>query len=185
MILRLIHRIDGSMTKKIFVISLVTGFFFPFITDVCYATTVQRLALEDLVKKAHRIVIGKVSSSRTYWSADRKLILTNYSIRVDENMKGRPAAIIELTTVGGKIGDVALYVSGMPSFQTGEDAVVFVEQSGAYQTVVGLGQGKFTVSNGEVSNNVSDLTFPDRRPGNPLKMPLQNFKTQIRTILSR
>ena len=40
---------------------------------------------------------------------------------------------------GGKIGDLELFVSGMPSFETGENAVVFVEKSGAYQVVVGLG----------------------------------------------
>jgi hypothetical protein len=90
-----------------------------------------------------------------------------------------------LTTVGGKIGDLELYVSGMPSFQKGEDAVVFIEKSGAYETVVGLGQGKFTVTNGEVANTVGDLSFPDGQPGRPVRMPLQNFRNQIRTILSR
>jgi hypothetical protein len=172
------------MTKKYFVTSFFAALFL-FLAGVCQATTVERLALEDLVKKAHRIVIGKVSNSRTYWSADRKLILTNYTIQVDENIKGQTASIVEVTTVGGKIGDVALYVSGMPSFEKGENAVVFVEQSGRYQTVVGLEQGKFTVANGEVSNHPGDLRFPDGRPGEAVKMPLQNFKNQIRTILSR
>src|SRR5215471_17094863 len=153
--------------------------------QVCQATTVQRLGLEDLVKKANRIVVGKVSNGRTYWSADRKLILTNYTIQIDENIKGQASKTIEVTTVGGKIGDVELYVSGMPAFENGENAVVFVEQSGAYQTVVGLGQGKFTVTNGEVSNNVSDLSFPDGRPGKALRMPLQNFKGQIRSLLTQ
>ena len=155
------------------------------VTSSSYATTVQRLGLDDLVKKAHAIVVGKVSGSRTYWSADRKLILTGYTIQVDESIKGQASRSVEVTTIGGKIGDLELYVSGMPSFEKGESAVVFVEQSGAYQTVVGLGQGKFTVVNGEVVNSLGDLSFPDGKPGNPVKMPLQNFKNQIHTILNR
>ena len=90
-----------------------------------------------------------------------------------------------MTAVGGKIGDLELQVSGMPSFQKGENAVVFIEQSGAYQTVVGLGQGKFTVTNGEVANTVGGLSFPDGQPGKTVRMPIESFKNQIRTILNR
>src|SRR5215510_4393656 len=143
-----------------------------------YATTVERLGLQDLVKKAHTIVIGKVTGSSTYWSTDKKFILTDYTIEVDESMKGQAGRTVAVTTVGGKIDDLELYVSGMPSFQKGENAVVFVERSGAYQTVVGLGQGKFTVTNGEVANRVSGLSFPDGRPASSLKVPLQSLKTQ-------
>jgi len=168
------------MTKKLSLLLLTI-----FVARVGQATTVQRLGLEELVKKAHSIVIGNVSDARTYWSADRKLILTNYTIQIDENIKGQASGAIEVTTVGGKIGNRELYVSGMPSFEKGENAVVFIEQSGAYQTVVGLGQGKFRVANGEVTNSVGDLSFPDGRPASPVKMPLQNFKNQIRTILNR
>ncbi len=150
-----------------------------------HATTVQRLDLEELVKKARTIVVGKVTGSRTYWSNDGKIILTDYKIEVDESLKGQAAHTVAVTTVGGKIGDLELYVSGMPAFQNGENAVVFIEQSGLYQTVVGLEQGKFTVNNGEVANRVGGLSFPDGRAGNSLKMPLQNFKTQIRTYLNR
>jgi hypothetical protein len=154
-------------------------------TTLSYATTVQRLGLEDLVKKAHTIIVGKVGNSRTYWSADKKLILTNYTIQVDESIKGRVSRSVEVTTIGGKIGDLELMVSGMPSFVAGENAVVFIETSGAYEIVVGLGQGKFTVTNGEVVNAVGGLSFPDGRPGASIRMPLQDFKNQIRTILGR
>jgi hypothetical protein len=150
-----------------------------------HAAVVERLGLEDLVRKAHTIVVGKVTGSRTYWSADRKYILTDYTLDVNESLKGRPGRSLSITTVGGKVGDLELYVSGMPAFQKGEDTVVFIEQSGAYQTVVGLGQGKFTVTNGEVANRVVGLSFPDGRPGNSLKLPVQTFKSQIRTILNR
>ncbi len=146
-------------------------------------TTVERLTLDDMVKKANKIVIGKVSNSRTYWSNNGKLILTNYTITVDETVKGLPAKTLELTAIGGQIGNLTLHVAGMPAFETGENAVVFVEATGAFSTVVGLGQGKFTITNGEVSNNVTNLAFPDGRPGQELKMPLNTFKTAIRQRL--
>ena len=149
------------------------------------ATTVQPLELQDLVKKAHNIVAGKVRNSRTYWSVNRKLILTSYTIEVDESIKGRPPRTFELTTIGGKIGDLELQVSGMPSFAKDENVVVFTESSGPYEVVMGLGQGKFTVENGEVFNEVNVLSLPDGRAARPMRFPIQTFKRQIRTLLTR
>jgi hypothetical protein len=172
------------MTTKTFRFSFAVCLIVIF-AALSHATTVERLGLEDLVKKARSIVVGKVAGSRTYWSADRKLILTDYTIKVDESLKGQAVQTVEVTTIGGKIGDLQLHVSGMPVFQTGENAVVFIEQSGAYQTVVGLGQGKFTVTNGEVANGLSGLSFPDGGAGEAVKMPLQSFKTRIRSLVAR
>jgi hypothetical protein len=141
------------------------------------------LTLDALVKKANSIVVGTVQSSRTFWSDNRKLILTTYKIEVQEIMKGQPGRSVELTTIGGTVGDVTLHVAGMPTFQKGENTVVFVEKSGAFSTIVGLGQGKFAVNNGEVSNAMTGLDFPDGAPGRPLKMPIESFKSRIQLIL--
>jgi len=159
---------------------------FVFLTSIpAHATTVERLNLDSLVKKSNRIVVGKVRSSRTYWSSNGKLILTNYTIDVQETIKGTPARTVELTTIGGTIGDLTLHVAGMPVFDTDENAVVFMEKSGAYSTIVGLGQGKFTVMNGEVSNNISGLEFPDGGAARATRMSLATFRRQIKLSLDR
>src|SRR5436190_21682517 len=127
------------------------------VASICCATTVQRLSIEDLARKADSIVQGTVRSSRTQWSANGKIILTTYTIDVEEAIKGKPGRSIELTTVGGQVGEITLHVAGMPAFRTGERAIVFVERSRSYSTISGLGQGKFPVSNGEISNQVEGL----------------------------
>ena len=167
-------------TRVLLVVMLVFS-----LSNPAQATTVERLNLDGLVKKANRIVIGKVRSSRTYWSTNGKLILTNYTIDVQETIKGQAARTVELTTIGGTIGDLTLHVAGMPVFAKEENAVVFVENTGSYSTVVGLGQGKFTVVNGEVSNNISGLEFADRSRARPTQMPLATFKRQIKLSLDR
>src|SRR5256712_2286738 len=93
----------NSMTRKRFVIPFVLCSIL-LTASWSYATTVQRLGLEDLVKKARTIVVGKVTNSRTYWSADGRFILTDYSIEVDESLKGQASRSIAVTTIGGKIG---------------------------------------------------------------------------------
>jgi hypothetical protein len=150
-----------------------------------YATTVRRLSFDDLVAKAEVIVAGQVTESRSYWTSDKKLILTTYTVQVGESIKGKVPATLTVTAVGGKVGNTILRVSGMPEFQRGENAVLFLEHSGNYLTLVGLNQGKFSTSNGEVSNTVTGLSFPDGGAGRPLKMPVEEFKREIRVRIAR
>src|SRR5436190_21710149 len=96
-------------TRIILVIILVFS-----VLSAAHATTVERLNLDSLVKKSNRIVIGKVRSSRTYWSSNGKLILTNYTFDVQETIKGQPARTVELTTIGGTLGELTLHVAGRP-----------------------------------------------------------------------
>jgi hypothetical protein len=148
--------------------------------DSVHATTVRRLSFDDLVTKAEVIVSGQVIDSRTYRTSDGKLILTSYTVQVGEAIKGKTPATVTVTTVGGKLGNTVLRVSGMPQFQTGENTVLFLERTGAYTTVVGLNQGKFNISNGEVSNTVTGLSFPDGNAAKALKMPVDEFRRLIK-----
>ncbi len=147
------------------------------------ATTVKRLDLDGLVSGAHEIVVGSVRASESYWSQDGRLILTRHTIEVSETLKGAGDQTIEVTTIGGTMGDLTLYVAGMPVFEPGEETVVFVEAAGPFRTVVGLGQGKFSVADGFVSNSVSSLEFADPGPGRVTRMRFHRFKDTIRQRL--
>ena len=68
-------------------------------------------------------------------------------------------------------------------FEGRDVRIDFPELTGGKSVVVGLSQGKFSVKDGEVSNTVTDLAFPDGRPGVPLKMRLEDFKRQIKNRL--
>lgn len=149
------------------------------------ATTVERFSIEELSLRSQMIIQGVVRGSRSFWTADRKLILTATTFEVTESIKGQAVRIVEVTTVGGQVDDTVLHVSGMPSFTAGENVVLFMERSGIYTTVFGLGQGKFTISNNAVVNSVADLNFADGAPPRETRMPLQSFKNAIRTAIQR
>jgi len=172
------------MPKKLLV-GLLVFIVFALLPTATQATTVERLSLEDLTARSQSIVQGTVRGSRSYWSPDGKLILTSTTIDVTETIKGQSARSMEVTTVGGQVGDAVLHVGGMPAFVPGESTIVFVERSAGYLIVLGLGQGKFTVSNGEVANSPAELTFPDGKPARMSRMSEQTFKSQIRSMVDR
>jgi hypothetical protein len=149
------------------------------------ATTVERFSLDELALRSQTIIQGVVRGSRSFWSLDRKLILTATTLEVTESLKGQAARTVEVTTVGGQVDDTILHVSGMPAFTAGEHVVLFMERSGAFTTVLGLGQGKFSISNGAVVNSVSELNFADGAPPRETRLPLQSFKNAIRAAVQR
>ena len=173
------------MPKKLLVGVVVFAFLLVCLPSSTQATTVERLSLEDLAARSQSIVQGVVRGSRAFWSPNGKLILTSTTLEVTESLKGQSARTVEVTTVGGKIGDTVLHVSGMPAFLPGESTIVFVERANGYLTVLGMSQGKFTVANGEVANSPSELSFPDGRPVRTTRMPVQAFKTEIRAMVDR
>jgi hypothetical protein len=172
---------DESMKKMRTFVLMLAVMLFP---SVSQATTIERLTLDTMVRKADSIVIGKVNSARSFWSGNRKIILSRYIVEIQETIKGRPSRTLELTTIGGTVGNVTLHVAGMPVFEEGENAVVFVENAGSFLTVVGLNQGKFALENGEVRNTLTGLEFSDGRGGQPLRMKLGSFKDHIKVILA-
>ena len=142
------------------------------------ATTVKRLDFDGLVATAHTIVVGTVETSQTYWGPEKRLILTRHTIQVEETLKGARTSTVDVTTIGGTLDGITLYVAGMPGFVEREDTVVFLE--GPYWTLVGLGQGKFSIDGGIVSNDISNLEFIGNQTGTRLEMSLDLFRDEIR-----
>jgi hypothetical protein len=151
-----------------------------FIACPLRATTVLRLDLDGLVRTSTTIVVGTVESSESYWTADGKLILTRNTIRVQQTLKGAVSSRVVVTTVGGTLDDITLHVSGMATFAENEQTVVFVEDTPVFRTVLGLGQGKFSVKDGVVSNDLSNLEFVGGGVATPTVMPIELFLDEIR-----
>jgi hypothetical protein len=160
------------------------------------ATTVMKLSLKDLAKKSDAIVRATVEDGVARYDANKE-IYTYYTLRVLEPVKGsRKDDVITIRQLGGVVGTIASIVPGTPTFQKGEEVVVFLTQKdvAGYPWVMGLQQGKFSVSLDEsgqkrVRNELSDLNLVG--PGGSVadgakvspNMSLQAFLDGIRTDL--
>jgi hypothetical protein len=162
--------------------------------QAAFATTVQKLSLQDLAKRSESIVMAKVSDVTSSWDAGHKEIYTSISLQIVSPVKGRKGeSTVTLRQIGGTVGNIASIVPGMPRFTVGEEVVVFLTQKDAsgYPWVMGLQQGKYSVveKNGAkfVRNDLADtqlvlngkkaqsVTSPDQ----PLGAFLDGIKTQL------
>jgi len=126
------------------------GLFLVALASTASATTVLRVSLQKMTVSSDVILHGEVLSSRAVTVDNNpRNIRTEVHVRVRDLLKG-PRGMTELTLqlAGGKVGDWAMKVPGMPTFSAGEQVVLFLEKTAHNWALTGLGQGKFAVVTG-------------------------------------
>lgn len=165
--------------------------------QAAFATTVQKLSLQELTKKSDSIVMARVDDAVASWDAGHKEIYTYITLNVLQGVKGnKGATTITLRQLGGTVDNIASIVPGMPSFRKGEEVVVFLTQKDAagYPWVMGLEQGKYSVSTGKngvkmVRNDLGSTELLTRvgqhvEPKTAPDMPLSAFLDGLKTTLN-
>ncbi len=160
------------------------------------ATTMVALDVPTLTLKAEVIVRGTVRSSSAHWSGDNRRIFTQIEIDVSESLKGEPLKTLSVVQPGGVVGDVGQRVSGVASYEEGEEVVLFLSRRGPMFQTLGMAQGKFRVlrsSDGKAAfvtpDSEGDALLLDAKTheavahsGQVLKLDV--LKTQIREALA-
>lgn len=110
------------------------------------ATVLLPAEFREIVAGSQIIVYGRVSEMRPEWSGDRSRIETTVTIAAGSYLKGGPGGTVTFRVPGGQIGRYRNIMVGAPSFQPGEEAVLFLSASGpSVAHVFGLSQGVFRV----------------------------------------
>ncbi|MFT5143650.1 MAG: hypothetical protein ACI84D_002280 [Thalassolituus oleivorans] len=105
-----------------------------------------RLNLQQLEDASDAVVLGRMVSSESAWTADRSAILTRVDIEVHDPETGAVIGMQTVTVPGGQVGEYVHEVSDMPYFREGEEVAVFLTQhpTGA-MIVTGGWQGKLEI----------------------------------------
>lgn len=113
-----------------------------------HATITEALSLEQLVQRADHVVLATAEAENARYDA-RGRIVTDFTIRIDEVMKGstRVGARLVMTRLGGAIGDLGMRVEGEPHLAVGVRYVLFLRagRDGRTLRAVGMSQGVMEV----------------------------------------
>lgn len=115
------------------------------------------LSISELAARADVIVLGVVVGARSAWDDTGSVIVTVVDVRPEELLKGGPGpSVLRVRHLGGRVGDQAMVVAGAPSFADGERVLLFLAGDPRRElTVVGLAQGKFTVTQDGLGRHVA------------------------------
>lgn len=89
-----------------------------------------QLNASQAVDMSDDIITGTVVAVESYWN-ERNQIVTDVTVEVDKTIKGRKnnESYTHFTMMGGHVGAVAAHVTHMPTFEPGEEVLLFLEDS--------------------------------------------------------
>ena len=121
------------------------------------------MGLAEMVSAADTIVVAEAIDSRAEWvtNGPSRTIVTRVTFRVTDTFKGVERLLLPLEFLGGTVGDVGYAVSGVPTFDIGDQAVLFVSGDRAVSPIVGHMQGRFPINT--ATDGTDYVTLHDRR----------------------
>ena len=123
------------------------------------ATTLQRMTVEQLARRAVLVADGTVLSTAVDQSGGD--VRTTVELRVRTALKGAPGAVATFAVPGGTLPDgTVVRVDAMPRFTVGEECYVFVDARG---WVIAGYQGKVGVSGGRTAGSRATRAEMDAR----------------------
>jgi hypothetical protein len=145
--------------------------------------------LPTLVKQADSIIQGTVDHIEVKWEAGNAYTYTY--VNVADPMKGERARTVTVKQLGGKVGNLTQFVSGMPKFEKGEEVILFLKKNQASNTsmVLGLNQGKYEITKDYAVSNVSGVELFNPKTGKietaafVERAPVETLKAKIRELL--
>lgn len=127
-------------------------------TSRAHAVYWPQITFEDLCKKSTIIVDATVVSVRCFYSEEKDpKICTSITFKVNESFKGdkKEMQTFEIIRYGGTIGEISYIQLYAPSYTVGDNVLLFLDEFisetfGRNYGVLGLSEGKFTITNGMV-----------------------------------
>jgi hypothetical protein len=112
---------------------------------IANGTTLARMRFEELAQQATAVARLRCLSAQSQWEQGE--IWTETRFEVVERNKGLLGGLVTVRTLGGNVGGLHSHVDGVPAFQPGEEAYLFLwKHEGEAYRVLGWSQGTFRVA---------------------------------------
>ena len=121
------------------------------------------MSFVEIVSAADTIVVAEAIDSRAEWvtTGSSRAIVTRVTFRVTDTLKGVERLLLPLEFLSGTVGNIGQEVSGVPTFEVGDRAVLFVSGVRAASPIVGHMQGRFPINT--APSGTEYVTLHDRR----------------------
>jgi hypothetical protein len=159
------------------------------------ATTLARLSVDQLAAGSDAVARVRVARTESRWENGSIWTVTTFD--VVEILKGQLAVQIEVRLPGGRVGHLTATVDGTPKFNSGNEAVVFLQRSPAGGfTVAGWIEGSFRISRDPRTGNESvtqdssafavfDVQTRTFHAEGIRQMPIEEFRSRVGAAVAR
>jgi hypothetical protein len=126
--------------------SIALSFVLLFVTTPLHATVLLPIEFRELVTTAPVIAHGQVVDVHSQWIDGRRAVETFVTVEVADYLKGNLGDHVTFKVPGGQFGRYRTVFVGAPSFQNGDEVVLFLKSDGpSFPFIIGLSQGVYRV----------------------------------------
>jgi hypothetical protein len=147
------------------------------------AATFVAPSVEEMARSSDAVVRGRVVDVASRADAAGRIV-TEVDVAVASTWRGAAEPTVRFAVPGGRAGGLALRVDGAPTFEPGEEVVLFLTRTGGGWRVNGHALGKFRVDGAEARSAASGanvlagaLAPGERRVG---AMPVDELERRVR-----
>ena len=115
------------------------------LTQSAGATVARQVSFDQKVDQAETILVGKCLKTQSAFDSSGRWIVTRATFQVEKSIKGNGGQTIEVLLPGGSVGGIHQETVGVPSFQTGDERVLFVKRTELGPSVLYMDQGSYEV----------------------------------------
>lgn len=170
-----IYRYNILRTTYVLLISVMLwAGFVPFTNNSVHADEAADTSIIELASRgSDTIILGTVLEKISYWDSQGITIYTTVIVSVNETLKGKTNNNwITVTYPGGEANGTGQWLSNMPAFETGDNAVLFLNRiateqlpvtdtlfgglAGVQYAIYGGYQGKFDIIDGKIGTMTLD-----------------------------
>lgn len=159
------------------------------------ATVLLPAEFREIVGESEIIAYGRVLDAAAELSADRKQIDTVVTFEVGTYLKGAQGETLTFRVPGGQIGRFRSVTVGAPTFEPGDEAVLFLRRrEDGLPYVFGLNQGVFRVQRDPRTQRrmvLPPLMARGEAPETVVRgaasrspMPLESFGAQVSEVMA-
>jgi hypothetical protein len=167
------------------------------VTIPLHATVLLPIEFRELVTTAPVIVHGQVVDVHSEWVDGRRAVETFVTVEAAEYLKGNLGERVTFKVPGGQLGRYRTVFVGAPSFQPGDEVVLFLNpNASSFPFIIGLSQGVFRIVNDTQSGRrvvtpPAVMSIGGADPvrvvrGDPARKPVSMdvFRDAVRQVLS-
>ncbi|HVR40164.1 MAG TPA: hypothetical protein VMU84_13800 [Thermoanaerobaculia bacterium] len=178
------------MTSKtsLFALALLLG------TTSAEATLARVVSFDEKVESSNTIFIGRCTKTESRWDDQHRWILTSSTFAVEKSWKGATVNELTIVTPGGVVDGIHQDSIGIPTFNKGDENVVFVRNTDVGPTVSFASQGAYVVAKDEHGDRIvqpmpSQAVIIDTQRGVAVApeepRTLAQFETEVRQAIRR
>jgi hypothetical protein len=127
------------------------------LTAIASATVMTYADLITLIEDADVIVHGRIEDQQTYFDKSRGFVVTDTTLSVQTGFFGTTEAKVTFQQWGGQYEDRTYQIPGDPSFERGEEVILFLtrsEKAPQRLHLTALSQAKYRVIRNEAGHTL-------------------------------